>query len=244
MERWFNPNWLDLNSVPTTPVDLPVLRQTFIDAVVKRLMSDVPLAILLSGGLDSSLVASVAVRCARGRRCCGRVPQTQQLERATARHEAPAHQPALPTCRACAGTLRNPRTRLTQTISCTLSRSASRGLRTSSPRARCGVRPACPGSPCRRPARPTPAALPLRRWLTSWARSTTRWSSPSRRALTRCATWSGTLNRTSRCAGAAAVALASCTRRRRSICSSPPAQAAPVPQRRRPRGSAALIREP
>ena len=21
MERWFNPNWLDLNSVPTTPVD-------------------------------------------------------------------------------------------------------------------------------------------------------------------------------------------------------------------------------
>lgn len=65
-ERWFNPNWMDINHIPSTPADLRLIKQTFIDAVVKRLMSDAPLAILLSGGLDSSLVASVAVRCGEG----------------------------------------------------------------------------------------------------------------------------------------------------------------------------------
>jgi asparagine synthase (glutamine-hydrolysing) len=41
------------------------IRESFEKAVVKRLMTDVPFGILLSGGLDSSLVASVAVKYIR-----------------------------------------------------------------------------------------------------------------------------------------------------------------------------------
>ena len=41
------------------------IKESFEKAVIKRLMTDVPFGILLSGGLDSSLVASVAVRYIR-----------------------------------------------------------------------------------------------------------------------------------------------------------------------------------
>mmetsp|Transcript_23830 Transcript_23830/g.45382 ORF Transcript_23830/g.45382 Transcript_23830/m.45382 type:complete len:694 (+) Transcript_23830:102-2183(+) len=62
-ERWYNPLWLDEhNYLPTRPLDEDLLRKTVVNAVVKRMMADVPFGVLLSGGLDSSLVSSIAVR--------------------------------------------------------------------------------------------------------------------------------------------------------------------------------------
>lgn len=62
LTRYFQPKWWDPTNVPSTPVDLKVLRYAFEKAVRKRLMAEVPYGVLLSGGLDSSLVAAIAQR--------------------------------------------------------------------------------------------------------------------------------------------------------------------------------------
>jgi asparagine synthase (glutamine-hydrolysing) len=60
--RYFQPTWWDESKIPETPVDQKLLRETFEKSVRKRLMAEVPYGVLLSGGLDSSLVASIAQR--------------------------------------------------------------------------------------------------------------------------------------------------------------------------------------
>jgi len=61
--RYYTPEWLmKPERIPSTPVDYELLKTTFERAVRKRLMAEVPYGVLLSGGLDSSLVASIAQR--------------------------------------------------------------------------------------------------------------------------------------------------------------------------------------
>ncbi|KAF9738658.1 asparagine synthetase [Paraphaeosphaeria minitans] len=63
LTRYYDPKWLiEPDNIPTKPVDYKELRTALETAVRKRLMAEVPYGVLLSGGLDSSLVASIAQR--------------------------------------------------------------------------------------------------------------------------------------------------------------------------------------
>lgn len=60
--RYYQPTWWDPAKVPSTPIDYKAIRQSLERSVLKRLMAEVPYGVLLSGGLDSSLTASIAQR--------------------------------------------------------------------------------------------------------------------------------------------------------------------------------------
>lgn len=67
LKKWYNREWTDYNNVKDNKSDLPTLRRALEEAVHRQLMSDVPYGVLLSGGLDSSIISAIAKKYA-GRR--------------------------------------------------------------------------------------------------------------------------------------------------------------------------------
>lgn len=65
--RYYQPMWRAYPAVEHGPGDPAVLRAALEASVHRHLMSDVPYGVLLSGGLDSSLIAAMAARCAARR---------------------------------------------------------------------------------------------------------------------------------------------------------------------------------
>lgn len=59
-KKWYDPDWVSWDSVRDNASDVAKLRKALEDAVHRQLMSDVPYGVLLSGGLDSSIVSAVA----------------------------------------------------------------------------------------------------------------------------------------------------------------------------------------
>lgn len=63
LERYFMPGWMQPGArVPNTLCDLGELRAELEKAVSKRMMCDVPFGVLLYGGIDSAIIASIVCR--------------------------------------------------------------------------------------------------------------------------------------------------------------------------------------
>ncbi|RHS49005.1 asparagine synthase B [Coprobacter fastidiosus] len=65
--RWYVRDWMEYDAVKDNPVDISDLKRSLEAAVQRQLMSDVPYGVLLSGGLDSSIISAIAKKYAAKR---------------------------------------------------------------------------------------------------------------------------------------------------------------------------------
>ncbi|WP_313511724.1 asparagine synthase B [Sphingobacterium sp.] len=66
-KRWYKRDWESYDTVQDNETDIAKLRKGLEDAVYHQLMSDVPYGVLLSGGLDSSVIAAITKKFASRR---------------------------------------------------------------------------------------------------------------------------------------------------------------------------------
>ncbi len=64
MHRYYHRDWMDYEAVKDNPASVAAIRDGLEAAVRRQLMSDVPYGVLLSGGLDSSIISAVASKYA------------------------------------------------------------------------------------------------------------------------------------------------------------------------------------
>ena len=67
MTRWYKRDWESYEAVKDNEADIATLRDALEKAVKRQLMSDVPYGVLLSGGLDSSVISAIAKKFAKNR---------------------------------------------------------------------------------------------------------------------------------------------------------------------------------
>ena len=67
MTRWYHRDWTDYDAVKDNPVSAEELRESLEAAVQRQMMSDVPYGVLLSGGLDSSVISAITKKYAARR---------------------------------------------------------------------------------------------------------------------------------------------------------------------------------
>lgn len=67
MHRWYTRDWTDFSAVEYNDASIEAVYKGLEEAVQRQLMSDVPYGVLLSGGLDSSVISAIAKKYAAKR---------------------------------------------------------------------------------------------------------------------------------------------------------------------------------
>jgi len=60
LKRYYKRDWMEYDAVKNNPASVEAIRDGLTAAVKRQLMSDVPYGVLLSGGLDSSVISAIA----------------------------------------------------------------------------------------------------------------------------------------------------------------------------------------